>query len=364
MAFGLQQPAPWADHLVAWASAHGFGVFDLVVFLVNAALFFGAGPIVRAIGAAASEKDLRRRATRLRSANLFLFLLYFVAYFVSEISRPLAQSGLTILLGVLAANFVNGYAVRRHGREREIEGVVYRSSTYQSQLFTMTGTAIVIVVCGLVILNVWGRDNWLQATSVLGGLLVALYATKESWLPDNIAALILLHDGEVQPGAVVQSDELGLLGIALRTTLTRTIFKDLVHRHEIVIPNRRLRAARLDVLSRGPDAGCWRHADFQIGYDTTPEAVEQMLTAAWALACEIEKGIHSERQPKIRVLAHGDHAVTWRLHYGLANVYRLLPARYAIQRGALQASREAGIALATPLTHSVELSPPSSSDPA
>lgn len=352
------------DAAAAWATDHGFGVFDLAVFLFNVALFLAAGPIVRLTGAASSEDDVKRRARRLRIANLVLFLLYFVAYFVNELARPLAQTGLTVLLGTLAANFVNGYAVRRHGREREIEGVAYRSGTYQSQLFTMMGIGIVVIVGGLIVLNVWGRDNWLQATSVLGGILVALYATKDVWLPDNIAALILLHDGEVAPGAVIQSDELGLSGIVLRTTLTRTIFKDLVHRHEIIVPNRRLRAARLDVLSQGPEAGCWRYADFNIGYSEASTAVEAMLTDAWTRACVLEKGINADRQPRLRVLATADHAVTWRLFYALGNVYRLLPARYAIQRGALDASRAAGIPLATPLTHVVELSPPSSDGPA
>jgi small-conductance mechanosensitive channel len=361
MAFAVLQLRA-LDQAAAWAAAHGFGVFDLVVFSFNVALFLAAGPIVRLTGAASSEEDLARRATRLRIANLVLFLLYFVAYFVNDLARPLAETGLTLLLGVLAATFLNGYAVRRHGREREIEGVAYRSSTYQSQLFTMVGIGIVVLVCGLVILNVWGRDNWLQATSVLGGILVALYATKDVWLPDNIAALILLHDGEVSPGAVIQSEELGLFGIVLRTTLTRTIFKDLIHRHDVIVPNRRLRTARLDVLSQGPGAGCWYFADFNVGYDVDPTAVEEMLTDAWTRACEIEKGVSAERPPKIRVLATADHAVTWRLLYGLGNVYRLLPARYAIQRGALDASRAAGITLATPLTHEVELSPRSSAD--
>ena len=347
-------PALFADPL-AWAAAHGFGLFDACVLALNVLLFVFATPLVRASGGSGDQENVKRRAWMLRLVNLLLFLLYFVAYFVSDLARPLAQTGLTILIGSLAGHLANVISVRRYGREREIEGVVHRSGTYHSQLFTMILVGVVVITCGLVILQIWGRDNWLQATSVIGGLLVALYATKDVWLPDNIAALILLHDGDVQPGTLVRCEELGLLGIALRTTLTRTIFKDLVQRHEVVVPNRRLRSARLELLSKGPEAGIWDHADFKIGYDAEPEAVRAMLVEAHARAAAAEKAISTDKDCKVRVVETGDHAVTWRLFWVLRTPYNMLPARFQILDSALAVSRECGIGLDTPLTHRVGL---------
>lgn len=341
-------PAP----LEGWLGSHGFDWFDILVLAVNVLLFVFATHIVRA-SRTVTDDSAQQRVRILRIANLVLFLLYFVAYFVSDLARPLAQTGLAVLLGFLAGHFANVLGVHRYGREREIEGVVHRTDTYHSQLFSIIAIGLVVIVCGLAIINIWGQNHLLQATSVLGAIAVSLYATKDSWLPDNMAALILLHDGDLAPGAVVRCTELGLLGIVLRTTLTRTVFKDLVERHEIAVPNRRLRTALLEILSRGPGAGLVQSADFKVGYAVDPDAVKQMLVAAWQLAAKEEKAINAEREPAVRVVANADHAVVWRLFYGVGNVYRMMPAQFAIEEAALRISREHGIELATRLTHDV-----------
>lgn len=111
----------------------------------------------------------------------------------------------------------------KFGRVKEIEGEKYRSETYQSELFGLLVVILAVIVSILVIINIWGMTDWLQVTS-LGGLLLLIYSTKDVWAPDNINGLMMLYNGDVEPGSVVKIDEYNLPGIVIRTSLTQTVF--------------------------------------------------------------------------------------------------------------------------------------------
>jgi len=327
---------------------------DLTVFSINFFIFLFSHWIVKGFKSTDSQ-GFSARVWMLRVFNLVLFALYLVAFYETAYARRISLTGLTLLLGFLAIYFLRVLMVRRFGRVREIEGEKIRSETYQSEIFGLINFLIVAVVCLLVLINIWEITGWLQATSVLGGLLLLLYSTKDVWAPENINGLILLYNGDVEPGSVIRIDELNLLAITLQISLTQTVFRDIRHRHRIIIPNSRVRNSLIEILSDCPAAGLRQFVDFKIGYSNKRDQVEAMLMEVWKTACQNENAINKEKLPTLLIIETGDHAVTWRLVYTLANVYRLLEAEFALKSAAHDVSVAQGIGLDTPLTHKVDL---------
>ncbi|HIF51900.1 MAG TPA: mechanosensitive ion channel [Thiotrichaceae bacterium] len=140
---------------------------------------------------------------------------------------------------------------KKFGREKEIDGVNYHNETYQSEIFSLLITLIAVIASIVIVIDIWGMNDWLKATSVLGILAILIFSTKDVWVPDNISGLILLYNGDIEPGAVVKIDEQNLLAIVVQSTLTRTTFRDLKTRHLIVLPNTVVRNSKLEVLSKG-----------------------------------------------------------------------------------------------------------------
>ncbi|MDJ0656110.1 MAG: mechanosensitive ion channel family protein [Xanthomonadales bacterium] len=347
--------------------ANAFGqlsVFDRFVVFANLFLLIFSGPMANWLAKAApTSRGNRLIALRIMSAALLV--VYALSIFTEvesrllcpdanrdcDVLRQLSLTGLVILAGY--ALYIGGHAwlLRRYGRTREIEGQAVFSVTYQAEMLSLLFLVGIIIVGLLMVLSIWGMQNWLEKTSVLGALALLLFFTKDVWLPDNIGGLILLYNGDVEPGAVIRAPELDLLGVVLKTSLMQTTLRDLTHRHVIIIPNTRLRGAKLEVLSRAGGGGLRDYIDFNIGYDAPAEQVQAMLQRAWELACDKENAVNKEQQPATHIWQNGDHAITWRLFFTIGNVYRLNQARMAINHGAHLASVEAGIGLNTPLTH-------------
>lgn len=170
-------------------------------------------------------------------------------------------------------------------------------------------------------------------------------------MPENINGLILLYNSDVEPGAVIKVDALGLLAVTLRTSLVQTTFRDLLGQHLIIIPNARLRAQKIEVLSNCGSTGLRDYVEFNIGYDCKADQTEPLLQEIWQAACAAENAINPDVEPRIQLINNGDHAITWRLMYTVKNVYRIMPSRYAVQRAAHDLSNQAGIGLNTPITH-------------
>jgi len=129
--------------------------------------------------------------------------------------------------------------------------------------------------------------------------------------------------------------------------------RDLAHRYLILMPNSRFRNAKIEILSATPASGLEQYVDFNIGYGVSGERVEAMLHKVWEIANAKEKCLNAEKEPRIRLVNTGDHAVVWRLYYTVANVYRLFEAKFAINHAAFSVSADMDIALQTPLTHEV-----------
>ncbi|MFT4581931.1 MAG: hypothetical protein ACI915_000507 [Gammaproteobacteria bacterium] len=204
-----------------------FDRFDTTVLMLNIVMFAFAPAIVRRIGSAMDSTAVAGRVYTLRVANVIFPVLYFGTNQFEEVSIELYETGLTLLLAVLATLFLDTVILRRYGRTRTIDDVEYRTETYQSEIFALLAKFVVIAAVILIIVNIWGMNDWLQATSVLGGLAILLFSTKDVWVPDNINGLILLYNGDIEPGSVIRVAELDLLGIVIQTSMSQTRLRDL-----------------------------------------------------------------------------------------------------------------------------------------
>ncbi|MCK4840931.1 MAG: mechanosensitive ion channel family protein [Methylococcales bacterium] len=329
---------------------------DLIVLCINLLIFLGSRWIVKGFKKPSDKHVSSTKLWALRTINLILFALYFLAIFETQLNRQISLTGLTLLLAFILVHFYQMFLLYKFGRVKEIEGDKYRVETYQSEVFSLLGVFLAIIVAILVIINIWDMTSWLQATSVLGALLLLTYSTKDVWAPDNINGLMLLYNGDVEPGSVVKIDELNLLGIAIQTTLTQTVFRDLRGRYRIILPNSKIRSSKIEVLTKAPVSGLREFIDFKIAYGFTSDQIEQFLLSAWKNACDLEVAINLDKPASVKLVETGDHAVTWRLNYSVKNVYRLIEARCAINKATYDLSLIEKIGLNTPSTHEVEIS--------
>lgn len=336
-----------------WPRLAVFTQFDYAVLALNLTFFVFARQIVGLVRASKDEAVVAMRVYTIRAVNVLLFVLYFSAIFFADFAKQLSQTGLALLVAVLAHHVIANLILRRYGRVKEIEGTTYRTETYQSEVFSLLTLVLTLIAVLLVIINIWDVTGWLKATSLLGALLIVLFSTKDHWVPDNIHGLILLYNGDIEPGTLIQVEELDILAIVLQTTLTQTRLRDLRSRHIIIVPNSKLRSSKIEILSRSTSKGLMRIAEFRIGYGIDAERVERLFEAVWQAACERDKSINNERPAVARVAEAGDHGVTWRLCYWVSNSYGLIDAEAAVMRAAYDVAQRENVELSTPLTHTV-----------
>jgi small-conductance mechanosensitive channel len=329
-----------------------FSTFDYAVLLVNLLIFLFSKPIVQGFKRN-DKKSVSSKLYALRAINVVLFLLYIEALFIPGWSKQISLTGLTFLVAFVVSHLLHIFILKKFGREKEIDGTNYHNETYQSEIFSLLITLIAIIASFVIVIQIWGMNDWLKATSVLGILAILIFSTKDVWIPDNISGLILLYNSDIEPGAVVKIDDQKLLAIVVQTTLTRTTFRDLKTRHLIVLPNTIVRSCKMEVLSKGPASGLTQYVYFNIGYGIAAETVESLLKRIWEKACVESNALNNEREPEITVVDTGDHAVNWRLGYKLKNLYQMLEVECLIKRIAYEVAEEQKIELQTPLTHSI-----------
>jgi small-conductance mechanosensitive channel len=334
-----------------------YSAFDYFVLGINALIFIFSAKLTTKFGYAPGDRRYHTSVWMLRFVNLTLFALYFLAVLFSDKARPLSVTGLTLLCAYLLAHLFQLHALKRYGRTRDIEGMEVLSHTYQSEVVGLVGWAMAAVISFLVIINIWDMTSWLHATSVLGAVLLIVFSTKDVWAPDNINGLILLYNNDVEPGAVVQVNEIDLLAVVVRTSLTQTVFRDLRRKYKILLPNSRFRNCKIEILTSDSNGNLDCFVDFKIGYGIPSEIIESFLEQVWQNVTDENTLIHEERPPKVRIVENGDHAVVWRLSYRINSAYRLIEAEYLINRAAYDLSLEQGIELNTPLTHKFENNP-------
>ncbi|HJN82865.1 MAG TPA: mechanosensitive ion channel, partial [Verrucomicrobiota bacterium] len=206
-------------------------------------------------------------------------------------------------------------------------------------------------VSGLIFLNIWKLESWLQTTSFLGALAVLIFTTKDYWLKDFISGIIVISNGNVERGDVIRIPDEDILAIVLETRTTLTLLRDVIRNHNMTIPNSLLLNKQVEILTTESRKGIYDYVEFNIGYGTASEAVEAYLLDVWKTACKITAAINPDREGIIKLIDNGDHAVTWRLLYNLKAEHEIINARNAVKLAAFELQSEHGVKLATPLTH-------------
>jgi hypothetical protein len=336
-------------------------VFGKVAVVLNFSLFILAGFLFRQVVPSGSPEQDKKRSRKLRLMNVLLLSIYLFDwlwnYYLSdqtshsEFFKRISQTGLVLLLGYLFTQFSHAWTIKKYGKQRTIDGKESKTRTYQSEMGYIIILLITIAVSLLLLINIWQVTSWLQATGVIGGILVILFGTKEAWAHDAVSGLIMLHQGEIAPGVVCRIPDMGILAVVRRMSLTETTFHDVIQKHNIIVANNKLRGVPVQVLNR-TDSAYWNdYVEFNIGYDTPSTQVEGFITAVWARACELEKHLDPEKTPRLVLVNPGDHAIQWRMNYRVESVYRIKQARFAINRAAFDLQTEHGLSLATPITH-------------
>ncbi|VAW39877.1 hypothetical protein MNBD_GAMMA01-540 [hydrothermal vent metagenome] len=118
-----------------------------------------------------------------------------------------------------------------------------------------------------------------------------------------------------------------------------------------MIPNSKLRTTKIEILNRSGQTGWNDFIEYNIGYATPAKTVEDFFDKVWEVACEKSASLNFDKKPKTSLVATGDHAIRWRIHYNLENIYQLKSARFRINRAAFDLQQEFGLTLATPVTH-------------
>ena len=333
---------------------------DYVVIGLNFFVFLFAGFVIRRSRKVKNQNVSQNRMLGLRALNLALFAIYaftgvveiIFGYKISHLQQ-ISQTGLSILLSYILLHYVQDWIVFRFGKSKEIDGEKFQVDSYASEMIGLLGLLLVGSIALLVIINIWELNSWLQATSVVGGILLILFASKDYFLADMISGLIMHYNNSVEAGSVIRVKELDVIGVVIQITLAQTTIRDLVQKHEITIPNSKLRNATVETLSNNSKNGFRDYLEFKIGYEHSLETVQAFLEQVWIKAGELESGINSDIKPSIVVTDNGDHAVTWRLFYFLKNPYRILQARNSVQTVAFELSQSNRIGLNTPYTHQI-----------
>lgn len=337
-----------------------FQLLDYIVISLNLLIFLFARFIINRSSKTKDSSTAHNRLLGLRAINLVLFCIYafagiFEIAFTIDIShlQQISQTGLTILISYIVLHYVQDWIISRFGKEKDIDGEKFRGESYASEIIGLIGLVLVSSIAFLIIINIWELNSWLQATSVIGGVLLILFASKDYFLDDMISGLIMHYNHSVEAGSVIRVKEYSITGVVMQITLSQTIIRDLVQKHEITMTNSKLRNATVETISNSSKNGFRDYLDFKIGYQEKPLSVETFLQQVWQRSTESEAGLNSETKPKIVVVENGDHAVTWRLLYYVKNPYRILDAKNIIQTIAFELSQQQKMGLNTPMTHQI-----------
>ncbi|WP_223788141.1 hypothetical protein [Marinicella meishanensis] len=338
----------------------GLSVFGKVAVVLNISLFIIAGFLFGKVVPSGSDELNKRRSRKLRLMNVLLLSIYLFDwvwnyvlhdYGYREFLKQVSQTGLVFLVAYLLIQFGHTWTIKKYGKERTIDGNKSKTRTYQSEMGFIIISLITIALSLLLIINIWQVTSWLQATGVIGGILVILFGTKEAWAHDAVSGLIMLHQGQIAPGVVCRIPSMDILAVIKRMSLTETTFHHLIQKHSIIVANSKLRAVPIEILNK-TDANFWNdYVEFNIGYDTPSTQVEEFIQAVWQQACTAEKQLDPEKTPRLVLVNPGDHANQWRMNYRVESVYRIVQARFAINRAAFDLQAEHGLSLATPITH-------------
>ncbi|MDQ7089444.1 MAG: hypothetical protein Q9M50_02200 [Methylococcales bacterium] len=153
---------------------------DIFVFSINLLIFLGSRRIILLFDSNNDEGTSSTKLWALRVINLILFGLYFIAFFDAEYTRQISLTGLTFLIGFILTQLLLLFIVHKFGRIKEIDDKKYHAETYQSEIFSLLVVFLALFISILINIHIWNMTSWLQATSVLGGIIIFDLLNKRS----------------------------------------------------------------------------------------------------------------------------------------------------------------------------------------
>ena len=249
-----------------------------ITFVINLLIFIFGRQIINNLSVETVGAN-QSRLRLLRLINTILFLTYLLAVaFQLQLATNFSHTGLLMLLTYLGSQFAHSLILKKYGRQREIEGTSLFIESHTSHSLHLLALLLLGVVAGLIFLNIWNLENWLQTTSFLGAIAVLVFTTKDYWLKDFISGIMVISNGNIERGDVVRIPSENILAIVLETRGTLTILRDLIRNHNITVPNSLLLNVQVEILDTESRKGVSDYVDFNIGYETPSDAATEYLT--------------------------------------------------------------------------------------
>lgn len=301
-------------------------------------------------------KDTKNSQARLRIlhvTNLVLFITYLVAViFEISLGRSISQTFLVILASYLLIHFAEAFILKKYGKSKTIEDFARTTETHTSRTLELFVSFIILTITVVLLINIWGFEDWLQTTSVLGFLALFIFASKEYWAGDFLSGILIISQGRIERGDVIKIRDEDLTAIVLQVDSFQTIVRDLVNKHDVILPNSKLRLARVDVLKTDLKKGIREFEDFWFGYGTAKEQIEEMLIEVWNQT--VSDGLIDKNGGYVVANKEcGDHGVRWRLAYTLKSPHKIIETGNKVREWAYQLQDKYGLELATPITHDI-----------
>ncbi len=345
----------WNSHILPRLTA--VEVIEWFTFAVNILVYVFSKTIASRYGAIQDEARMRSRLRILHGFNLIVFITFILSVAIHSERFPagqLSQTCLTLLCAYLVIHLAEALLLSRYGKEITVMGFTRRVETSTSRTLELLAYFIILVGAVVVLVNVWGLKDSLQTTGVLGFLALLVFITKDYWMRDFLSGILLISSERLGRGDVIAIPAENVLGIVLEIRARQTHIRDLVHGHDIMLPNACLLTNRVDLYKQNPGGPFKDYVDFKIGYGAPVETVRDFLNAVHAKAAATVEGIEAEKDAHIALKENGDHAARWRLAYVLKNPHQLLAVRDAVNLAAYELQEKFGLSISTPTTHLLE----------
>ncbi len=277
----------------------------------------------------------------------------------SESIHPFGLKAIIILciiyFAYLSNHLAHYYISKTYGKIRKIRDENVLVQTYQSRAFSLLSTIGLSVFALVTCVQQLGAENLLQTGGVLGIIGIMIGLTQQSWAPDIISGLILLHSDAFVEGDVIELPNHTLV-LVHKTKMFHSEMLNLANNHRIMIRNSELRNLTLHNLSKFASArGLRESLCFNIGYEVPPEKVKAMFAEAAQMAGQLDLPFEKQHPTDIKLFEVGDHALTWGFIFYVKSVEQLIVLRREMREVILEASLKHNISLATPLTHQANI---------
>ena len=245
------------------------GPIDHFTLAVNLLILIFSKSFATRYGELKNKNKSQARLRILNSTNLILFLIYLVAViFEIKLGKAISQTFLVILASYLLIHFAEAFILKKYGKSKTIEDFARTTETHTSRTLELFVSFIILTITIVLLINIWGFEDWLQTTSVLGFLALFIFASKEYWAGDFLSGILIISQGRIERGDVIKIRDEDLTAIVLQVDSFQTIVRDLVNKHDVILPNSKLRLARVDVLKTDLKKGIREFEDFWFGYGT------------------------------------------------------------------------------------------------